>query len=118
MTKVTSLLTSKKASEILGVHDSTVKRWCNQGELSSQATKGGHRRISWDDLMNFAKQQKIAHPFNDFGAKSFEVYSAKEDYLKNSSCAPFVEIVLNWMRDGHLSIGGKMVKLMWQKSIE
>jgi excisionase family DNA binding protein len=36
-------LTSTEAASLLDVHPSTVKRWCNDGELDSELTPGGQR---------------------------------------------------------------------------
>jgi excisionase family DNA binding protein len=43
-------LTLSQASEILGVHPSTVRVWADQGYLHSQRTQGGHRRFRRSDL--------------------------------------------------------------------
>ncbi len=54
------LLTTSQAALLLQVHESSVKRWSNQGELPSQKTSGGHRRIPLATLFDFARQKKIA----------------------------------------------------------
>jgi excisionase family DNA binding protein len=38
------------ASKLLGVSESTVRRWADSGELRSYRTSGGHRRVRTDDL--------------------------------------------------------------------
>lgn len=103
MPKNIYLLTSKKASEILRVHESSIKRWSNLGELPSQVTLGGHRRIVWDDLMLYAAQHAIRHDYSDFEASAFEVYCAKENYLKSSSLQPFLDLISEWMASGQLN---------------
>ena len=40
------LLTIKQAAERLNVHPATVRRWADDGSLSSVRTPGGHRRFS------------------------------------------------------------------------
>jgi excisionase family DNA binding protein len=50
-------LTSSQAASLLGVHESTVKRWGNLGDLSLVRTAGGHRRIDPGALIDFARRK-------------------------------------------------------------
>ena len=62
-------LTSSEAASLLDVHPSTVKRWCNDGELHSEVTPGGHRRIPIDTAVDFARSKgirTILSPFRPF----------------------------------------------------
>lgn len=43
-------LTLGAASQVLGVSESTIRRWADAGEVRSFRTRGGHRRILEDDL--------------------------------------------------------------------
>jgi excisionase family DNA binding protein len=43
-------LTLGAASELLGVSESTLRRWADTGEVRSYRTRGGHRRILQEDL--------------------------------------------------------------------
>ena len=52
-----TLLSPKKAAKVLGVSESSVKRWCDAGHLSVVKTSGGHRRISIQTLMTFARSK-------------------------------------------------------------
>ncbi len=52
-----SLLSPKKAAKILGVSESSIKRWCDAGQIQILKTSGGHRRISIASLMDFARVQ-------------------------------------------------------------
>ena len=45
-----SWLTLGAASDLLGVSESTIRRWADAGEVRSFRTRGGHRRILEDDL--------------------------------------------------------------------
>jgi excisionase family DNA binding protein len=40
------------ASKLLGVSESTIRRWADAGEVHSFRTRGGHRRILEEDLHN------------------------------------------------------------------
>jgi excisionase family DNA binding protein len=43
-------VTLGSASELLGVSESTIRRWADSGEVRSYRTSGGHRRILEEDL--------------------------------------------------------------------
>jgi excisionase family DNA binding protein len=45
-----SWLTLGAASKLLGVSESTIRRWADAGEVRSFRTPGGHRRVREDDL--------------------------------------------------------------------
>jgi excisionase family DNA binding protein len=43
-------ITLGAASEQLGVSETTIRRWADEGEIRSYRTRGGHRRILAEDL--------------------------------------------------------------------
>ncbi|GBF78994.1 IS607 family transposase [Aphanothece sacrum] len=49
---MSSFLTIKQAAEILGVSTKTVRRWDQNGKISSIRTPGGHRRFKSNELLN------------------------------------------------------------------
>ncbi|MDB5104114.1 MAG: binding domain protein excisionase family [Fibrobacteres bacterium] len=53
-----NLLTSSQAAGLLEVHESSVKRWTNEGALRPIKTKGGHRRIALTSLIEFARNER------------------------------------------------------------
>lgn len=57
-------LTTRKAAQILGVSEASVKRWCDRGQIGVSKTPGGHRRLSEHALIEFARRNKytLAHP--------------------------------------------------------
>lgn len=50
-------LSPKQVAEALGASESSVKRWCDQGVLSTVKTAGGHRRITVQEALRFAREQ-------------------------------------------------------------
>ena len=56
-----------RASKLLGVSHSTVRRWADAGEIRSYRTSGGHRRILDEDVRQFMAQssQAAATPDTD-----------------------------------------------------
>ena len=48
-----SVYSPRQVAESLAVSESSVKRWCDSGEISTFRTSGGHRRISAEGLQQF-----------------------------------------------------------------
>ena len=53
------------ASQLLGVSESTIRRWADSGEVRSYRTSGGHRRILEEDLHQIVAQAAAAAPGRD-----------------------------------------------------
>ena len=53
-------ITLGAASELLGVSESTIRRWADAGEIRSYRTSGGHRRILEGDLRQLVAAQGAA----------------------------------------------------------
>ncbi|MEO0530171.1 MAG: B12-binding domain-containing protein [Planctomycetota bacterium] len=51
------LLSPKQVATSIGVSESSLKRWCDQGVLSTERTPGGHRRIRIDEVLRFLRDQ-------------------------------------------------------------
>lgn len=49
-----------KASEFLGVHSTTLRRWADDGQVPFMLTPGGHRRFALADLQAFAANHRQA----------------------------------------------------------
>lgn len=50
------LLTPKKVAEAIGVSESSLKRWSDDGLLQAARTAGGHRRIALSEAVRFIRQ--------------------------------------------------------------
>lgn len=51
------LLSPKQVAAAIGASESSLKRWCDQGLLQTVKTAGGHRRISVQEALRFAREQ-------------------------------------------------------------
>lgn len=49
------LVTPKQVARAMGVSESSVKRWCDKGLLTTEYTPGGHRRIAASNVIQFLK---------------------------------------------------------------
>lgn len=50
------LITPKQVAQAIGVSESSLKRWCDRGILTTVRTAGGHRRLALDDVMRFLRE--------------------------------------------------------------
>tara|TARA_B100000029_G_scaffold51134_3_gene46529 strand:+ start:2190 stop:3068 length:879 start_codon:yes stop_codon:yes gene_type:complete len=49
------LLSPKQVARAIGVSESSLKRWCDQGKLKCEKTAGGHRRMRIGSVMSFIR---------------------------------------------------------------
>jgi excisionase family DNA binding protein len=50
-------LSPRQVAEAIGVSASSLKRWCDRGDLPSTKTAGGHRRISRSAVVRFLRER-------------------------------------------------------------
>ncbi len=93
-------LTSTETAELLDVHPSTVKRWCNDGELDSELTPGGHRRISIDAAMALARVRGIGTVLSPFHPYEPHVWTVLRAILDEGSYRELVVLAMQWVRRG------------------
>ncbi|MCW5805529.1 MAG: helix-turn-helix domain-containing protein [Deltaproteobacteria bacterium] len=52
------LLSTRDLAEVLGVSESSLKRWVDAGRISASRTEGGHRRIALGEAMRFIRETR------------------------------------------------------------
>lgn len=62
--RIKAFLTPKDLAAALGVSESSLKRWADDGAIRVSRTAGGHRRIALADAIRFARESglQIEHP--------------------------------------------------------
>ena len=55
---ITDLISTSEASKLLNVSSSTLRRWTDEGNLTSLLTPGGHRRWSRASVLAYAYRQQ------------------------------------------------------------
>ena len=103
------LLTTTRAAELLQVHESTVKRWCNDGTLSVSKTPGGHRRIELANLLDFAKQQSITLPLQAFPSFEEDVWRSVERCVEEGDFSEVIALMIRWLS----SHEPQMIEPLW-----
>lgn len=98
--KATVELTSTETASLLDVHPSTVKRWCNDGDLAFDQTPGGHRRIRVDAAVRFARERGIRTILAPFHPFEPHVWTALQAIQNESAYGPLHALALQWARRG------------------
>lgn len=52
------LLSPKQVARAIGVSESSLKRWCDQGLIQTVRTAGGHRKLPLGDVIRFLRERK------------------------------------------------------------
>lgn len=56
------IFTTYQISQMINADISTVIDWIDSGKLKAYKTPGGHRRVKWDDLVEFLKKYEMPIP--------------------------------------------------------
>ncbi len=73
------LVSTRQAATLLGVHESSIKRWCNSEELPCSHTAGGHRRIDLADVLTYARSQNLRCALLPFGTDALLVWNGANE---------------------------------------
>lgn len=61
---MSELLSPKQVARVIGVSESSLKRWVDQGLIQAVRTAGGHRKLPLEDVMRFMRERdhRPVHP--------------------------------------------------------
>jgi len=57
MEKTSDLVSPKQVARAIGVSESSLKRWCDQGLIETVRTAGGHRKMAIADVLRYVREQ-------------------------------------------------------------
>ena len=95
-------LTTTQAADLLSVHPSTVKRWCNDGDLAFDKTDGGHRRIHLTDLLELSREKDIPTFLRHFTPYEGHVWSAIGQVVEGGSFHRIHSLAMGWLDRAHM----------------
>jgi len=95
-------LTTSQVADLLDVHPSTVKRWCNDEELHYAKTDGGHRRIHLKDALDLARERDIPTFLQPFRPYEGHVWSAVSEVVEGPSYERVHTLAMGWLRRGKM----------------
>lgn len=101
-------LTTTQVADLLAVHPSTVKRWCNEGALPVHRTTGGHRRIHLDDALTLARERDIASFLHAFAPFEAQVWGAVNRVLETGDFEGVHTLAMDWLGAGRLRRLGEL----------
>ena len=64
METLSNLVSPKQVARAIGVSESSLKRWCDQGLIKTIKTVGGHRKMQVSDVLRFVRErdQELVSP--------------------------------------------------------
>lgn len=68
------LISSSEAAAILNVHESSIRRWNNEGELKAEHLFGKHRKLLFETVMDFAQKKKLNSIYSKFESDPGNIY--------------------------------------------
>ena len=78
-------LTTKHVARLLSVSEATVKRWADDGALTSKKTVGGHRRFSIESIAQLRRERNlddVAAPVAGIVKKKTKPLPSPDDFLR------------------------------------
>jgi len=57
MKKTSDLVSPKQVARAIGVSESSLKRWCDQGLIETVRTAGGHRKMTIAEVLRYVREQ-------------------------------------------------------------
>jgi len=95
-------MTTSQVAELLDVHPSTVKRWCNDGELPVDKTDGGHRRIRFSNVLSLTEERGIHTMLEHFTPYEAQVWTAMNEAIELGSFDKAHALALGWLDQGRI----------------
>lgn len=95
-------LTTSEVADLLNVHASTVKRWCNEGDLVFDKTSGGHRRIHLNDVLGLAREREIETFLQGFTPYEGHVWSAVTEVVATGDFGRVHSLAMGWLMRGKI----------------
>lgn len=90
------LLTTSQAASLLQVHESSVKRWTNDGLVSPAKTAGGHRRIAMGALLDLAREVRADSPLLRLQPHGVALAEATLACRELNDFGPMVDLVIRF----------------------
>ncbi len=100
-------LTTSQVADLLEVHPSTVKRWCNEGEVAFDKTDGGHRRIHLRDVLALTEARGLETLLTPFAPYEGHVWTALNE-AEAGSFDRVISLALGWLDRGQIDRMGML----------
>lgn len=105
-------ITLGQACKLLGVNESTLRRWADAGHVRSFRTPGGHRRFSEEDLRSLvAGHVPGREPYSSIGSMALSRIRRRLQRGR-SQAAPWYSNLTEEQRERMRSLGRRLVSLV------
>lgn len=112
-----ALLTTKQAAQLISVHESSVKRWCKEGSLACDVTEGGHRRITLQDLLGFAREKNLKCSLVAFPAHVEDVWSGLRQAQSKKNFEKLFQLAYAWLKQGEVTYYKQLIRFCLEQGI-
>jgi excisionase family DNA binding protein len=107
-------LTIRDACALLGVDQSTLRRWTDEGRVPAFLTPGGHRRYLEEDLRALVagdrkKPARTRVNRQQLTSRSLRAY--EDDYLEEARSRPWYQAFAGEQQEEHRRLGRRLVDL-------
>ncbi len=110
-------LTTKQAAQLVYVHESSVKRWCKEGNLSCDITEGGHRRIALQDLLDFAETRNMPCLLGVFNSNAQDIWHALRQAQHKDNFDLLFHKAYQWLRQPAPDLFSQLVLFCLEQGI-
>ncbi len=109
-------VSTRQASELLEVHESSIKRWCNSGNLDCWLTQGNHRRIPVSVLVEFAAEKGMALSLMTFGERCGTVWAGTRSFMAGES-EELDGLIFDWLQAGQRSLVAALFRYLIDEGV-
>jgi methanogenic corrinoid protein MtbC1 len=112
-----SAVSTRQASDLLNVHESSIKRWCSSGDLPCDYTPGGHRRILLRDLAPFSRERDLPYALGAFGDAAETVWAGTQALRKRGDYTVLVDLLYEWLHEARSTLAGALVTFLRRQGV-
>ena len=116
MSDFTPLATTRQAAKILGVHESSIKRWNTSAQLHAQQTQGGHRRFAVEEILTFARKNRLNAPLLAYDTFAVPVWVSTEHLRKKKQYTLLVELLYEWIMNSYSAHANRLLMTLLRES--
>lgn len=109
-------LTTGEVAEVLDVHPSTVRRWCEADEVPLRTTSGGHRRIHLSDALELARVRGIDTYLASYSPYQAHVWQAVRESEERGDFRRIRSLALGWLVLGFPERIGRLFRALGRRS--
>jgi excisionase family DNA binding protein len=113
--KTEQWLSLEAAAQRLGVHQTTLRRWADTGDIPVMVTPGGHRRFAMSDLDRFAEErrhQRIVAGIEQVWAE--RALTATRQQIDNRRGEPWMSVYSETEREHKRELGRRLMNILLQ----